>query len=73
MLLMSLLMNFSVPNRDVAVNLPSHKLGSAGALALYGITKNGDGSVEILLLLMGTELGTFLKGACGSDGGIENV
>jgi len=62
-----------VPNRDVAVNLLSHKLGSAGALALYGITKDGDGSVEILLSLMGTELGTSLKGVCRSDGGIENM
>ena len=38
MLLISLLRNSLVLNRDVAVKFPSHRLGSAGTLALYGMT-----------------------------------
>ena len=34
MLLMSLIRNLLVPNKDVAVKFPSHKLGSAGTLEL---------------------------------------
>jgi len=46
MLLISLLWNLLVPNRDVAEKFPSHKLGSAGTLALYGMTSGEEGSVE---------------------------
>ena len=49
MLLISLLRNSLVPNRDVAEKFLSHKLGSAGTLALYGMTSGGEGSVERLL------------------------
>jgi len=70
MLLISLLMNLSMPNRDVAINLLFYKLGSTRALVLYGMTKGGDGSMEMSLLLIGTELGASSKGAHGSDGGI---
>ena len=46
MLLISLLRNSLVPNRDVAEKFPFHKLGSAGTLALYGMTSGGEGSVK---------------------------
>ena len=49
MLLISLLRNLLVPNKDVAEKFPSHRLGSAGMLALYGMTSGGEGSVEKLL------------------------
>ena len=47
MLLISLLRNSLMPNKDVAVKFLSHRLGSAGTLALYGMTSGGEGSVEI--------------------------
>ena len=43
MLLMSLLRNSLVPNKDVAVKFPSHRLGSAGTFVLYGITLGREG------------------------------
>ena len=46
MLLISLLRNSLVPNKDVAEKFPSHKLGSTGTFALYGMTSGGEGSVE---------------------------
>jgi len=51
MLLMSLLRNSLVPNKDVTVKFLSHKLGSAGTFVLYGITLGGEGSVEMSILL----------------------
>jgi len=70
---MSLARNSFVPNKDAAANLPSHKLGSAGTLALYGMTDGGDGSVEISSLPEGTELSASSRDAHGLDGGRENV
>ena len=35
-----------MPKREVAVKFPSHKLGSAETLALYGITVGGGSSVD---------------------------
>ena len=57
MLLMSLLRNSLVPNKEVAMKFPSHRLGSAGTFMLYGITLGGEGSVEMLILLEVAELG----------------
>jgi len=48
---MSLLRNLLVLNKDVAVKFPSHRLGSAGTFALYGITSGGEGSMEMSILL----------------------
>ena len=56
MLLISLLRNLLVPNKDVAMKFLSHRLGSAGTLALYGMTSGGEGSMEISILLVITEL-----------------
>ena len=67
MLLISLLRNLLVPNKDVAMKFPSHRLGSAGTLALYGMTLGGEGSVEMLILLVIAELGASLRGTCGFD------
>jgi len=72
MLLISLLRNSLVPNKDVAVKFPSHRLGSAGMLVLYGMTAGEEGSVEMLVSPMGTKLGTSLRGTCGLDAGREN-
>ena len=71
MLLMSLLRNLLVLNKDVAVKFPSHRLGSAGTLALYGMTSGGEGSVEMSILLVIAELGTSSRGICGFDTGRE--
>jgi len=71
MLLMSLLRNLLVPNKDVTVKFPSHRLGSAGTLALYGMTSGEEGSVEMSMLLVIAELGTSLRGTCGFDAGRE--
>jgi len=46
MLLILLLRNLLVPNKDVAEKFPFHRLGSAGTLALYEMTLGGEGSVE---------------------------
>jgi len=43
----SLLRNSFVLNREVAMKFLSHKLGSVETLALYGITMEGEGSVDI--------------------------
>jgi len=66
MLLILLLRNSLVPNKDVAVKFPSHRLGSARTLALYRMTLGGEGSVE-----MSSELGASLRGTCGFDAGRE--
>ena len=71
MLLISLLRNSLVPNRDVAMKFPSHRLGSARILALYGMTLGGESSVEMLVSLMFIELGTSLRGTYGLDAGRE--
>ena len=71
MLLISLLRNSLVPNRNVAMKFLSHRLGSAGMLALYGMTLGGEGSVEMSILLMFIELGTSSRGTHGLDAGRE--
>ena len=71
MLLISLLRNSLVPNRDVTMKFLSHRLGSTRTLALYGMTLGGEGSVEMSVLLMFIELGTSLRGTCGLDAGRE--
>jgi len=48
---MLLLRNLFVPKREVAVKLPSYKLGLAGTLALYGMTVGGEGSVDVTMSL----------------------
>ena len=35
-----------MPKRDVDLKSPSQRLGSAGTLALYGMTAGGEGSLE---------------------------
>ena len=67
-LLISLLRNSLVPNKDVAVKFPSHRLGSAGTLALYGMTSGGEGSVEISILPVIEELGASSRGTRGFAG-----
>jgi len=49
MLHTSLWRNSLVPKRDVAIKLPSHRLGSARTLALYGMTMGGESSVGMLV------------------------
>ena len=71
MLLILLLRNLLVPNKDVAVKFPSHRLGSAGTLVLYGMTSGGEGSVEMSILLVVAELGTSSRGTHGFDAGRE--
>jgi len=58
-----------VPNKDVAVKFPSHRLGSAGTLALYRMTLGGEGSIEMLILLVIIELGASSRGTRGFDAG----
>ena len=71
MLLILLLRNLLVPNKDVAVKFPSHRLGSAGTLVLYGMTLGGEGSVEMSILLVVAELGTSSRRTHGFDAGRE--
>jgi len=73
MLLMLLLRNLFVLKRNVAVKLPSHKLGSAGTLALYGITKGEENSMEILVSPIGAKLSASSRDACGLEGGREKL
>jgi len=42
-------------------------------LALYGMTDGGKSSMEISVLLVGSELGTTLRGAHGLEGGREKL
>ena len=70
-LLISLLRNSLVPNKDVAVKFPSHRLGSAGTLALYGMTSGGEGCVEMLKLPVIVELGASSRGTRRFDAGRE--
>jgi len=67
MLLMSLLRNSLVPNKDVAMKFLSHRLGSARMLALYGMTLGREGLVEMSISLMFIELGTSSRGTCRLD------
>ena len=67
MLLMSLLRNLLVPNKDVAIKFPSHRLGSARTFTLYGMTSGGEDSMEMLILLEVAELGTSSRKTCGFD------
>jgi len=71
MLLMSLLRNLLVPNKDVAVKFPSHRLGSAGTFALYRITLGGEGSMEMSILLEVAWLGASSRETHGFDAGRE--
>ena len=71
MLLISLLRNSLVPNRDVAMKFLSHRLGSAGTLALYGMTLGEEGSVEMSILLMFIELGASSRRTHELDTGRE--
>ena len=71
MLLISLLRNLLVPNKDITMKFPSHRLGSARTLALYGMTLGEEGSVEILILLVIAELGTSSRGTHRFDAGRE--
>ena len=71
MLLMSLLRNSLVPNKDVAMKFPSHRLMSAKTLVLYGMTSGGEGSAEMSMSLMFIKLGASLKGTHGLDAGRE--
>jgi len=70
MLLISLLRNSLVPNKDVAVKFLSYRLGSARTLALYRMTLGGESSMEMLILLVITELGAS-RGTRGFDAGRE--
>ena len=70
-LLISLLRNLLVPNKDVAVKFPSHRLGSAGTLVLYGMTSGEEGCVEMSILPVIVELSTSLRGTRGFDAGRE--
>ena len=70
-LLISLLRNLLVPNKDVAMKFPFHRLGSAGTLALYGMTLGGEGSVEMSKLPVIVELGASSRGTRGFDAGRE--
>jgi len=70
-LLISLLINLLVPNKDVAVKFPSYRLGSAGTLVLYGMTSGGESSVEMSILPVIVELSTSSRGTCGFDAGEE--
>jgi len=47
MFCISLLRNSFMPKREVAIKLLSHRLGSAGTLAPYGMTMGGEGSNEV--------------------------
>ena len=71
MLLMSLLRNSLVPNKDVSVKFPSHRLGSARTFVLYGMTSGGEGSMEMLILLEVAELGASSRETRGFDAGRE--
>ena len=71
MLLMSLLRNSLVPNKDVAMKFPSHRLMSAKTLVLYGMTSGGEGSAEMSMSLMFIKLGASSKGTHGLDAGRE--
>ena len=71
MLLMLLLRNSLVPNKDVAMKFLSHRLGSAGTFALYGMTLGGEGSVEMSILLEVAELGASSRETRGFDAGRE--
>ena len=71
MLLMSLLRNSLVPNRDVTMKLPSHRLEFTGTLTLYGMTSGGEGSAERSISLMFIELGASSRGTRGLDAGRE--
>ena len=70
-LLISLLRNSLVLNKDVAMKFPSHRLGSAGTLALYGMTLGGEGSVEMSILPVIVELGASSRETRGFDAGRE--
>jgi len=70
-LLILLLINLLVPNKDVAVKFPSHRLGSAGTLVLYGMTLGGEGSVEMSILPVIVELSTSSRGTYRFDAGEE--
>jgi len=65
---MSLLRNLFVPKREVAVKLPSHKLGSTGTLALYGVIMGGEGSVDVTVSLV--EVGLRVS-SLETHGGLE--
>ena len=67
MLLMSLLRNSLVPNKDVAMKFLSHRLESAGTLALYRMTSGGEGSAETSISLMFIELGASSRETDGLD------
>jgi len=56
-----------VPNKDVAVKFPFHRLGSAGTFALYGMTSGRKGSVEMSILLEVAELGASSRETRGFD------
>jgi len=71
MLLMSLLRNSLVPNKDVAMKFPSHRLGSAGTFALYGITLGGEGSIKMSILLEVVWLGASSRETRGFGAGGE--
>ena len=71
MLLMSLLRNSLVPNKDVAMKFPFHRLGSARMLVLYGMTSGGEGLAETSISLMFIKLGTSSRGIRGLNTGRE--
>ena len=73
MLLMSLLRNSLVLNKDVAVKFPSHRLGSAGTFALYGMTLGGEGFIEMSILLEIAELGASSRETREFDAGREKA
>ena len=70
-LLISLLRNSLVPNKDVTVKFLFHRLGSAGTLALYGMTSGEEGCVEMSILLVIVELSASSRGTRGFDAGRE--
>jgi len=70
-LLILLLRNSLVPNKDVTVKFLFHRLGSAGTLALYGMTSGEEGCVEMSILLVIVELSASSRGTRGFDAGRE--
>ena len=62
----SLLRNSFVPKNEVAMKLPFYRLGSAGTLALYGMTVGGEGSDNIWVMPLDAGVGIFLLQTCGS-------
>jgi len=62
-----------VPNREVATKPLSHRLGSAGTLALYRMTEGEEGSEEISIPFVDPELGASSMETRVWEGGREKL